>query len=1398
MTGSFSGDLFSPFDSSDYYKIYAAGGQQIKVGLGVPSGFNHDLSLLDPSGVSVRTSTNGVGVAESIDFVATSTGYWYIAIAWISGTGSGTYACSVDISAGQDIFYLDVGSAGDMTATDHLPGFSLLSGWYSTVDSMREGAVNAAFLLNLYEKSYQSNVGYMITVRYLATASTSVQVLSNGVWVDVAIMPGDSSSSTRTYSFILDPDYLSDSLPGTLGMNVQLRFAHALTVDCIDARSATYTTDFSAPDTYHNPGIALESGWSLVDGIANENGGATLLVSVPDVKVFYLIAFECNSDAVISLEQWTASGYISLGSAPVTGGSATFLINKDYYYDVDGSKAGMNLRLRLSSSLNGLSSITISPAKAYTDNGAGGDTDIVSHMFGATINPWSDWSGQQTVSGRSVRQTTSANTNFLLNGAISGEAYEITLCYFATNNGEILMRTISGNDISCASIVGNSQWNTVSFWVAAAEYYDYLQMCEINVMFRITAVGTYVDYFYASIDSDGDTLSDAYETNRVGSIYSLDPFNADTDSDNLKDAAELTAGTNPTNPDTDNDGLLDGGEQWSQTWSSEQFYRVPNGAGNNGRPCIPITIPSIPIERITSIKVHIGVITDRAQDIEIWVNKVGIGPHLNLYYRANSGANVFESFVPIDGTYTMAQYASGGTFNFYVADWNSEGGDGQVQYVRLEVSGKTNPLVADTDGDSILDGEEVNMGADGWITNPVFIDTDSDYVTDYNEIHGNTVCGQPLDPTYADTDGDGYGDSADKYLGDMMLHVRFYFFNAWEDINNGNTHNIFFTLAYDGVTLSTARLNNVQTHVNQNFALDYYIDASEVGTSKSFVMTAVADDAGGLNDDIKLDCESTNAGATDYPFTFNFADGIKYVDAHGEDDGWINQNSDCEVMMFIETVVRSKANTIVINSTEDSSGLYVASDGSYRYNADEQVYMIYITTPGASAHFAAGVNAIIVPRYLALESQLNETLVTNPGTSELSGASFYATDAAQASSSGHIVAVIEKSMSNSDAEALLGRLTHAPGPGNEQIGNSVVISQNNIYLLHLPKDIQSRIPYVGMSSSPLGAPTNYLDNIAVLEFLYNCLVSLGTGLYNLASSLVQAGINYVNNLWNAVTAAVTVIVNAFNAFVQWAIEFIQSVIAAIISPLTNAVNDAWTGYCTRIASSVQGIDADIRSTGQPSPATLQGLCDAIKGDLYWLLFGVLAAVSVVLLAIKVVTSVVGFLLGMAIGLVTSYIMVAAFNAIKDDAWGGSLPTAATSSAYQTWSVDMSAKAKNPSNASKPLDGWVVVGGGYLVWETLLGIIDYKFMAENGLPKIAAVSNLVVGILGFAMSVYADTFNVPQLNDIAIFMEVASFLSSFIILGLDHNRDEQTYAWFGATAIFSIIGLGLSVGPYFLE
>jgi len=527
-------------------------------------------------------------------------------------------------------------------------------------------------------------------------------------------------------------------------------------------------------------------------------------------------------------------------------------------------------------------------------------------------------------------------------------------------------------------------------------------------------------------------------------------------------------------------------------------------------------------------------------------------PNLCLYDQWNVGANVFETYIPLSPHYTISLYRQGGTFEFMVADQNYAGSDGQVQYVILQLEGKTNPLVKDTDGDGIWDGEEVSFGEDGWITNPVLYDTDGDGIWDRDEIEGITPCNQPLDPTCADTDGDGFRDNVDKYLGDMMLHVNINFLNLWEDINWGNVHDIFFVLTYyDDVTdstiaLSTERLYDVYTHEDRYFNFNYYIQVDDTGTSKGFVMMAVADNAGNppAYDDIKLDMEDTDPNHCDYPFTFYYSNGHTEYYSHGDlSDGWFNVNSECEVGFFVETAIAPKSNLIIVNSTEENSDLYVIGANNYRYTADGQVYMLYVTVQGSSAHFSPGVNTIIVPRYLALESKFSDVLTSNPSGSELSGGSFYSTDGSQAFSSGHIVAVFEKTMSNYAAEELLGKLTH--DPTNAQIGNSVVISPSNLYLLHLPADIQSRLPY-NIQSSPLGEAPDYLTVGEVLEFVFDCLVAIGTTLYNLAEMVYEAGVKLISTITNAyisvIQTAVTKIVNAFQAFVTWAVEFFEGTI----------------------------------------------------------------------------------------------------------------------------------------------------------------------------------------------------------------------------------------------------------------
>lgn len=85
-------------------------------------------------------------------------------------------------------------------------------------------------------------------------------------------------------------------------------------------------------------------------------------------------------------------------------------------------------------------------------------------------------------------------------------------------------------------------------------------------------------------------------------------------------------------------------------------------------------------------------------------------------------------------------------------------GDG-LNDVQENVVG-SDPDNHDTDGDSLLDGEEVLT----WATNPLRPDTDSDGLVDGAEVHQFKT-----DPTNPDTDGDGLADAAEIRAGSSPL-----------------------------------------------------------------------------------------------------------------------------------------------------------------------------------------------------------------------------------------------------------------------------------------------------------------------------------------------------------------------------------------------------------------------------------------------------------------------------------------------------------------------------------------------------------------------------------------------------------------------------------------------------
>ncbi len=106
-------------------------------------------------------------------------------------------------------------------------------------------------------------------------------------------------------------------------------------------------------------------------------------------------------------------------------------------------------------------------------------------------------------------------------------------------------------------------------------------------------------------------------------------------------------------------------------------------------------------------------------------------------------------------------------------------GDGLADGVEIDKHG-TDPTVADTDGDGLSDRTDLSVGAD-----PTKADTDGDGVRDQRELeldtdpNGSDADGDGIadgaeldagtDPTKADTDGDGLGDGRELELGTSVV-----------------------------------------------------------------------------------------------------------------------------------------------------------------------------------------------------------------------------------------------------------------------------------------------------------------------------------------------------------------------------------------------------------------------------------------------------------------------------------------------------------------------------------------------------------------------------------------------------------------------------------------------------
>jgi len=499
-------------------------------------------------------------------------------------------------------------------------------------------------------------------------------------------------------------------------------------------------------------------------------------------------------------------------------------------------------------------------------------------------------------------------------------------------------------------------------------------------------------------------------------------------------------------------------------------------------------------------------------------------------------------------------------------------------------------------------------------------------------------------------------------MGDAVLRVTLLNYSSLASYgvwpNEQEIVDIFFVITYVQGNIELATKQLIDAHKDQMYYLNwkYDIDIPDNATCVSMIFEAVAEDAAESDiGDGKLDID--NGFGTD---TYNVDWNINNTSFFGIGTDGGDRGAYLSVKLQVATA--EEANVIIINGTGDGGdyGLDEVSPGVYRYSADEQAYLINLNVSSASTHFEQGMNTIILPRAIALECQLNDTLYdlgSMTSSNVLYNASFYSTNMSSSTSSSHIVVVITKNVTAAQAEDILEMLTH--NTTGARIGNNVTISPAALYLLHLPGDILSSIPTF-IKNEGIGEGPNYLDPFAVISDIagmaFGFLVWVASGgLLLLFVHLAEMGLKAIGNLLLAyvalVEAAVDAIVDAFMAFVDWMVDFVCS---AILAPIQSLCEGIWNGlddWMMGLMAMIDQFSLGVEGGAISQSSAVHGITAyIINSDLVKIIMAIGLAVFIAMLCIQPMISPYMFVIDLVVPIIMMVILGAssAFGAISSD------------------------------------------------------------------------------------------------------------------------------------------------------
>ncbi len=282
----------------------------------------------------------------------------------------------------------------------------------------------------------------------------------------------------------------------------------------------------------------------------------------------------------------------------------------------------------------------------------------------------------------------------------------------------------------------------------------------------------------ALADSDGDGLNDGEEVFPLRDGVQTSPFDADSDDDGLLDGNEsvevngrLVFASHPLRADTDGDGLLDGLERGLSAPQSSALDPDATDPGVFVADTDPLTTTN-PLEADTDG----DTLLDGAEDQN----------HDGLRQPSETDPNLFDT----DGDglsdgWEVAQNGTGTcgtafdpTSNDGAADFDGDGLSNLAEFdlrVRLNLvlqPRPSNPCDPDTDDDGLSDGLEAQSAYANGQTDPTSADTDGDGLPDGMEdsdLDGRPAAGLETDPTSRDSDGDGLRDGVEDANRDGLV-----------------------------------------------------------------------------------------------------------------------------------------------------------------------------------------------------------------------------------------------------------------------------------------------------------------------------------------------------------------------------------------------------------------------------------------------------------------------------------------------------------------------------------------------------------------------------------------------------------------------------------------------------